>query len=130
METSMNVVLWIVAGLAAAAFLMAGTMKLTQGKKLAEKGMAWVRHFSDAAVRGIGAAEVAGALGLILPAVTGIATWLVPVAAVGLLVVMAGGVRQHIKDGDGLKGAMPAIVLGTLVLLVAIGRIWIAPFGG
>jgi len=124
----MNVGLWIVAGLAAAAFLMTGAMKLSQGEKLAEKGMAWVMHFSDASVRGIGAAEVAGALGLILPAVTGIAPWLVPTAALGLVVVMVGGVRRHIKDGDGLKGAMPAIVLGVLVFFVAIGRIWVAPF--
>jgi len=126
----MNVVLWILAGLAAAAFLMAGMMKVMQGSKVEEKGMAWARHYSDRAVRGIGASEVAGALGLILPAVTGIAPWLVPVAALGLVVVMAGAVRRHLVDGEGAKGVMPALVLGVLVLIVAVGRIWIAPFGG
>lgn len=126
----MNVVLWIVAGVAAAAFLMTGGIKLAQGKKVEEKGMAWAKHYSGQGVRGIGAAEVAGALGLILPAVTGIATWLVPTAALGLVVVMAGALRRHVMDGEGLKGSMPAIVLGALALFVAIGRIWIAPFGG
>ncbi len=126
----MNVVLWIVAGLAAAAFLMAGLNKLTQGKKIVDKGMGWANNYSDAAVRGIGAAEVAGALGLILPAVTGIATWLVPVAALGLVIVMIGGVVRHLKDGDGLKGSIPALFLGALTLFVAVGRIWIEPFGG
>ncbi len=33
-------------------------------------------------------------------------------------------------DGEGLKGSMPAIVLGVLALIVASGRIWLAPFGG
>jgi hypothetical protein len=124
----MNIALWIVAGLAAAAFLMAGAMKLMQGKKVEEKGMAWAKHYSDAAIRSIGAAEVAGALGLILPAVTGIATWLVPTAAIGLVIVMVGAVRRHVVDGEGAKGSMPAAVLGILALIVAIGRIWVAPF--
>ncbi len=124
----MNIALWIVAGLAAAAFLMAGAMKLMQGKKVEEKGMAWAKHYSDAGIRGIGAAEVAGALGLILPAVTGIGTWLVPVAAIGLVIVMAGAVRRHLIIGEGLKGSMPALVLGVLALVVAVGRIWVAPF--
>lgn len=126
----MNVFLWIVAGLAAAAFLMTGAMKLSQGKKVEEKGMAWAKHYSDRGIRGIGTAEVAGALGIILPGVTGIATWLVPTAAIGLVVVMAGAVRRHVMDGEGLKGLMPALVSGVLALIVAVGRIWIAPFGG
>ena len=126
----MNVFLWIVAGLTAAAFLMAGAMKIAQGKKVEEKGMAWARHYSDQGIRGIGAAEVAGALGLILPAVTGIATWLVATAAIGLVIVMAGAVRRHVVDGEGLKGSMPALVLGVLALIVAVGRLWLAPFGG
>ncbi len=126
----MNVFLWIVAGLTAAAFVMAGAMKIVQGKKVEEKGMAWARHYSDRGIRGIGAAEVAGALGLILPAVTGIATWLVAAAAVGLVIVMAGAVRRHVVDGEGLKGSMPALVLGVLALIVALGRIWLAPFSG
>jgi len=125
----MNVVLWTVASLAAAAFLMTGGIKLAQGKKVEEKGMAWAKHYSDRGVRGIGVAELAGALGLILPAVTGIATWLVPSAAIGLAVVMVGAVRRHLMDGEGLKGSMPALVLGVLALIVAVGRIWIAPLG-
>jgi hypothetical protein len=129
-ENTMDIALWIVAGLAAVAFLMTGGMKLSQGKKVEEKGMAWAKHYSDRGIRGIGTAEVAGAVGLILPGVTGIATWLVPTAAIGLVVVMVGAVRRHVMDGEGLKGSMPAIVLGVLALIVAIGRICIAPFGG
>ena len=36
--------------------------------------MAWSEDFSDSAVKGIGAVELLGALGVILPAATGIAT--------------------------------------------------------
>ena len=125
----MNVVLWIVAGLAAAAFLMAGAMKLMQGKKVEEK-MAWAKHYSDAGIRGIGAAEVAGALGLILPAITGIATWLVPTAALGLVIVMIGAIVRHVRDGEPVPAYAAPTVLGILALFVAIGRIWLAPFGG
>ncbi len=123
----MDIALWIVAGIAAAAFLMAGAMKLMQGKKVEEK-MAWAKHYSDAGIRGIGAAEVAGALGLILPAVTGIAVWLVPTAAIGLVIVMIGAVMRHVKDGEGRQAFVGPSVLGVLALVVAIGRIWIAPF--
>lgn len=126
----MNIVLWIVAGLVAAAFLGAGSLKLAQGKKVEEKGMAWARHFSDAGVRGIGLAEVLGALGLILPAVTGIATWLVPAAAIGLVVTMIGAVVVHLKDKEGPQAFVAPAVLGLLAAFVAVGRIWIEPFGG
>ncbi len=123
----MSIALWIVAGMAAAAFLVAGMMKIMQGKKVEEK-MPWAKHYSDSAIRGIGAAEVAGALGLILPAVTGIAVWLVPTAAIGLVLLMAGAVRRHLIIGEGLKGSVPALTLGVLALIVAVGRIAIAPF--
>ncbi len=123
----MNIALWIIAGLAAAAFLMAGAMKLMQGKKVEEK-MEWARHYSDKGIRGIGAAEVAGALGIILPAVTGIAVWLVPTAAIGLVILMAGAVRRHMADGEPAPAYMAPTVLGILALVVAVGRIWVAPF--
>ncbi|WP_201774086.1 DoxX family protein [Demequina oxidasica] len=89
-----------------------------------------MKHFSDAQVRGIGAAEILGGLGLILPAVTGIAVILVPIAATGLLLTMIGAVVIHAKDGDPLKAFAPSIVLGAVALLVAVGRFWIVPFGG
>ena len=124
----MNVVLWIAAGLAAAAFLMSGVMKLGRPTMVIEKAD-WAKGYSLAGIRGIGAAELAGALGLILPAVTGIATWLVPAAALGLVVVMIGAVMRHVKIGEAPQASIPAAVLGILALFVAIGRIWIAPFG-
>lgn len=126
----MNIVLWMVAGLLAAAFLFAGSFKLSHGNKVVEKGMAWAEDFSDTAVRGIGLAEMLGALGLILPAATGVATWLVPVSAALLFVTMVGAVITHVRRKEPAAAAIPAAVLGALALFVAIGRFAIAPFGG
>jgi uncharacterized membrane protein YphA (DoxX/SURF4 family) len=118
----MNVALWILAGLLAAAFAAAGAMKLAQPKaKLAASGMAWTEDYSDGAVKGIGALEVAGALGLILPAALGVATVLTPLAAVGLALVMAGAVLVHLRRKESSAVGAP-LVLGVLALVLAVLR--------
>lgn len=86
----MNIVLWIITAVLALLFLAAGTMKIAQPKaKLAAAGQGWVEDFSDGAVKRIGSLEILAALGLILPALLGIATVLVPTAAAGLSLLMA-----------------------------------------
>jgi uncharacterized membrane protein YphA (DoxX/SURF4 family) len=100
-----NIVLWVVAGLLAVAFLASGAMKLAQPKeKLAAFGVGWVEDFGAGAVKAIGTLEVLAAVGLILPAALGIAPVLVPLAAVGLVVLMAGAIitylRRHEARGD------------------------------
>lgn len=87
----MNITLWIITALLTLLFLAAGAMKIAQPKaKLAASGQGWVEDFSDSAIKGIGAAEILGAVGLILPAVLNIATVLVPTAATGLFLLMTG----------------------------------------
>ena len=118
----MNTALWIATGLLALAFLAAGGMKLSTPKeKLAER-MAWVNDFSAGQVKAIGAVEVLGALGLILPAVTGIAPILVPLAATGLAIVMVLAAIMHLRRGDGAAAVVPNIVLFALAVFVAWGR--------
>lgn len=118
----MNVVLWIIASLLAAAFLAAGGMKLAKSRaELITSGMTWADDFSDGQVKGIGGLEVLGALGLILPAAFGIAEILTPIAAAGLFLVMAGAVVVHLRRGE-TGGSAPALVLGLLALFVAIMR--------
>lgn len=118
----MNVTLWIIAGLLAFAFAAAGTMKLTSSKEALLPKLPWVADFSAGQVRTIGAIELLGAIGLILPPLVDIAPVLVPIAAVGLALTMAGAVVVHIRRGDGIAGAAPAIVLGALAVFVAILR--------
>ncbi len=118
----MNVVLWIVTGVLAAAFFAAGLMKLTQPrKKLVDSGMGWAADVSDGAVKGIGALEVLGALGLILPAALDIAPVLVPIAATGLAVVMLGAIVVHARRKEA-QTIVVNLVLLALAAFVAWGR--------
>ncbi|WP_252366942.1 DoxX family protein [Nocardia salmonicida] len=120
----MNIVVWIVSGLLAAMFLMAGSMKLAKTKEqlVADPKMGWAESFPEGLIKFIGAAEVAGALGLILPGVFDIATWLVPAAAIGLAAIMAGAAITHGRRGEWSNVAM-TIVLLALSVFVAVERI-------
>ena len=94
----MNIALWIAAGLLAAASPGSGFMKVLQPKeKLAASGMGWVEDFSPGMVRFIGIAEILAGIGLILPAVLDIATFLVPLAALGMVLVMIGAAIVHVR---------------------------------
>ena len=118
----MNVVLWIVAGVLAAAFPASGLMKLAQPKKkIVDSGMGWAEDFSDGAVKGIGALEVLGALGLILPAVFDVATVLVPIAATGLALIMLGAAVTHARRKES-QMVVVNVVLLLLAAFVAWGR--------
>ncbi len=118
----MNVTLWIIAGVLAAAFAAAGLMKLAQPKaKLAASGMAWTEDFSAPQVKGIGTVEVLGAIGLILPAALGIAPTLSALAAAGLAVTMLLATAVHARRGE--KSNIPVtLALAALAAFVAIMR--------
>ena len=63
----MNIVLWIVAGVLAAMFLLAGVMKIAVPKEKLLSIMKWARTWPEPRLKALGAAEVLGAIGLILP---------------------------------------------------------------
>lgn len=118
----MNVVLWILAGLLAAAFVGAGAMKVSRSREqLAEAGMAWTEDFSPGMVKLIGALEILAAIGLILPAVLDIAPVFVPLAALGLVLMMIGAVIVHARRKE-LSTVAPSVVLLVLAAVVAWGR--------
>lgn len=94
----MLVAFWIVSGLVALVFLAAGTMKLARPKEaLVASGLAWTEDFTEPTVKAIGAAEVLGAIGIVLPALTGIAPILSPIAASALALVMVGAIVVHVR---------------------------------
>lgn len=124
----MDIVLWIVAGLLAAAFLAAGGMKLAKGKAVgADPRMAWSGDFSDQSIRLIGLLEVLGAIGLILPPLLDVVPVLAPLAACGLVLVMVGAAFTHVRRNE-MQALAPVVVLGLLALFVAVGRFAIEPF--
>lgn len=117
----MHIGLWIVQVLLAAAFLMAGSMKIVT--PIAELGsqMAWVGLFPDAVIRLIGLAEVTGALGLLLPSFFRIKPGLTPLAAVALALTMVGAVVTHMYLQE-WGAMMTPLLLGALSVFVAWGR--------
>jgi uncharacterized membrane protein YphA (DoxX/SURF4 family) len=124
----MNLTLSIIAGLLAAVFLAAGVMKLTQPKeKLAASGMGWTEDFSPAAVKAIGTLEVLAAIGLILPALLDIVPVLVPLAAVGLLLLMIGAIIIHARRKES-KMIVVNLVLLALAAVVVVGRFGLEAF--
>jgi uncharacterized membrane protein YphA (DoxX/SURF4 family) len=120
MENLMNIVAWILQIVLAVAFLAAGGMKLARPKPaLVSAGMGYAEDYTDSNIKLIGAIEVIGAIGLIVPWLTGIAPILTPIAAVGLALVMAGAVVVHIRRKEQF---VPPLVLGVLALVVAVLR--------
>ena len=106
----------------------AGVMKLTQLKeKLAASGMAWTEDFSPGAVKAIGSLEVLAAIGLILPAVLNIVPVMVPVAALGLILLMTGAAITHARRREP-KGIVVNLALLALSAVVLWGRFGPASF--
>jgi uncharacterized membrane protein len=119
----MNVTVWVLQVLVASAFLLAGVIKTTQPRQKLAANMRWVEDFSDSGVRTIGVLEILGGVGLLLPAVTGVATVLVPLAAVGLALLMVGAAATHRRRGE-----LPMIGINAALLLLAVVVAW-ARFG-
>lgn len=118
----MNKTTWILQIAAALLFLMAGGMKLATPRDalLQNPQMAWTEDFSDGAITAIGAAEVAGAIGLLAPAATRIAPLLTPAAGFGLVALMGGAAFTHLRRGESPIGPL---VLGALALAAATLRL-------
>lgn len=116
----LHIVLWVVQGLLAAVFGMAGFMKLTVPvEELVTKGMGFVNNYRVETVRFIGITEVLAAIGLILPSALRILPKLTPIAAIGLSIVMVLATQYHISHNE---STMPTIVLFAMTILVAWGR--------
>jgi uncharacterized membrane protein YphA (DoxX/SURF4 family) len=124
----MNMALWIVAIVLAVAFLGSGLMKQFVPKdRLASSGQGWAQDFSPASIRLIGLAEILGAIGLVAPAVTHIAPILVPLAAIGLILVMVGAAVVHARRKE-LTNVVVNVVLLALAAFVVWGRLGPYPF--
>jgi uncharacterized membrane protein YphA (DoxX/SURF4 family) len=111
--------LWIVQVLLALLFLFAGSMKLIMPIEMMTAQMAL--PLPGAFLRFIGVAEVAGALGLILPGLTHIRRMLTPLAACGLIIIMIGATVVTLASSDVVSALMP-LVVGLLCVAVAYGR--------
>ena len=121
----MGTILWVIQIALGLMFLMAGAMKLMRTKEqVVASGdmMAWANDFSANNIKLIGLAEVLGAVGLVLPAATGILPILTPIAAVCLAIIMAGAAYTHYRRGEIVPSVIMNLVLLALLLFVAYGR--------
>jgi uncharacterized membrane protein YphA (DoxX/SURF4 family) len=117
----MNIALWIVQIFLAAMYGMSGIMKTFQTAKAKEQ-FPWAKNRSDGFVRFVGTSELLGALGLILPLITGILPWLTVLAAIGLTVIQLLAIfTEHLPKKE--YNVIPVnIVLLALAVFVIIGR--------
>ena len=123
----MNILLWIIQALLALLFLFAGGTKLVLPiDVLTAMGSPNQVHLPGLLIRFLGACEVLGALGLILPGLLRIRQGLTAPAALGLVIVMIGAVVLTII-GDGIAAAIVPLVTLLLLAFVAYGRLRLAP---
>ncbi len=115
----MTTALWILQALLALLFLFAGSMKLILPIEMMMAQMPL--PLPGLFLRFIGTAEVAGALGLILPGLLRIRPMLTPLAACGLVIIMIGATVVTLAAGGGVSALVP-LVVGLLCTTVAYGR--------
>ena len=117
----MNIAVWLVSGLLAAAYLFAGLNKAAQPKSKLVGSLPWAEDFTPNTIKLIGIVEILGAIGLILPWLTGIAPVLTPLAASGLVIVQILAAIVHLRRHEA-KVLPIKNVLMLLALFVAVVR--------
>lgn len=119
----MNITLWILQVLLAAAFAAHGWMLVSPPPEL----LAIMNEQLGVAFRlFLGVAEIAGAIGLLLPATTRKMPWLTPVAAGCLAFVVASATVLHLFRGE-TSAAVTTAVLFLLAAFVAYARWRVRP---
>ncbi|MCQ9133807.1 DoxX family protein [Streptomyces hilarionis] len=96
----MNTAYWIVAGLLALFYFYAGTLKVIRSRDQLRPMMAWVDRMSLPSLRALGAVEILGAAGLVLPPLSGTTPWLASAAAIGFVLLQIGAIAVHLTGED------------------------------
>ena len=119
----MNIALWIIQVLLAGMYGMAGSMKtFTPDKVRTNPQMTWAHDKQDGYIRFVGISELLGAVGLILPALTGILPWLTPLAAVGLALIQVLAIfTVHLPKKE-FQVIPVNVILLVLAIFAAYGR--------
>jgi uncharacterized membrane protein YphA (DoxX/SURF4 family) len=119
----MNITLWVLQVLLAAAFLAHGWLLLAPPPEVVEQMNAslprWFQVF-------LGVAEVLAAVGLILPGLTRVLPWLVTWAAAGIMIVTASATVFHLVRGENSSAAI-TLVLFVMAAFVAYARQRVLP---
>ncbi len=117
----MRVAYWIVAASLALLYLYSGGIKVVRSKDQLRPMMGWIDSVPLRLVRTIGVLEILGALGLVLPPLTGIASGLALAAAIGLVLIQVGGISLHLSRGEA-----KVIWLNIVLLALAGAEVWLS----
>jgi uncharacterized membrane protein YphA (DoxX/SURF4 family) len=115
----MNIALWIVQLVLGLAFIAFGSTKVQYEKALVS--LPWVKDTSKGLTLFVGSAELLGGLGVIVPGIIGIWTSLIPLAALGIAIIMIFAAVFHAKRKE-YKAIIMNLILLILALFVAYGR--------
>jgi putative oxidoreductase len=120
-----NVALWVLQVLTALAFGGHGVLLLRDPKRTAER-VPWVGTLPGPLVRALGMLEILGAIGVVIPALTGVLPSLTVAAAGGLVAMMLLAILFHVTRREWPNVGLN-IVLGAFAFAVAYGRLVIEP---
>lgn len=123
---ALNFALWTAQVILAGMFLMAGITKTTKPIDELATMLPWVNDMPAGLVRFIGVSEFLGALGLVLPSLLRIKPGLTPLAAFGLVLIMALAAIYHLTKGE-FSAILINAVLGLIVFFIAWGRFRLVP---
>ena len=124
----MDVAIWAASLVLAAIVVAAGLEKLLVPYEQLRTKRPWVAEADRRAVKALGMAEVAGGIGVIVPALTGIARPLTPLAAACLVVLMVGALVVEVRHHRAAQGLVLPVATLALALAVGIGRLVAGPF--
>ena len=116
----MHVAYWVIAALLAAVYVFGGAKKLLQSQDQLRPMMGWVDAMPMPLVRTIGLLEVLGAVGVILPPLTGIAPGLAIAAAIGLAIIQIGAFALHLSRHE-----LADLPLNAVLLVLAVAAAWL-----
>ncbi len=125
----MNVILWVLQVLLALLYIWSGGFKLVvPASVLASQAPPGQIMLPGMFLKFIGLCELLGGFGLILPGIFKTRQYLIPLAALGLLIIMIGATVVVLTGG--LVGvAVSNVVIALLLAFVAYGRWRLRPLG-
>ncbi|HYG40723.1 MAG TPA: DoxX family protein [Cytophagales bacterium] len=117
----METTIWTMQGILAAIFTASGLYILINTEKLKSK-LSWLNAYSPTMVAFICIAKIAGAIGLVLPMLTGILPVLTPLASIGIALIMLLALVYHVRKKE-YKDMPATIIFFIMAMFVALYRV-------
>ena len=121
----MTVAYWIVAALLALLYLYSGGLKVVRSPDQLRPMMGWIDTVPLRLVRTIGVLEVFGAVGLLLPPLTGIAPAIALPAAIGLMLIQVGAISLHLSRGEARMIGLNIVLLALAGVAIWLSTTWL-----